>query len=118
MTAEKAEARPARPGAEDASACPRCGQPGLMTARYPHAWHGQAGKRIRGFKEVILCAGCEGGEAAGALLALVDVHGQVCPEDTAAFLRLALDWVETARRQELDVAALAREEQRWHSGEL
>ncbi|MGW1374518.1 DUF6300 family protein [Streptomyces sp. NPDC002446] len=118
MTADQAEARPVWQEADGALACPRCGRVGLVTARFPHTWQGHTGKRICGFKEVVLCAECDGSEAAGALLELVGVHGEVRPQDAAVFIRLALAWVEAVLRRELDVIALVDEEQRWHSGEL
>ncbi|MFD8549386.1 DUF6300 family protein [Streptomyces sp. NPDC059649] len=120
MIPDRAEAAThTRQDADTALACPHCGHAGVLTARYPHTWHGRTGKPIHGFKAAVLCATCDSDEAAAReLIALVDSNGQVSAENTERFIHLAVFWVEHARGRELDVDALAGEEQRWRIADL
>ncbi|MGW9047677.1 DUF6300 family protein [Streptomyces lydicus] len=119
MTAGQAESAPTRRKVSDTLACPRCGTPGLLTALYPHEWHGRSGQVVRGYKEAVLCADCDRGEeAAQGVIELVDTQGQIGLENAELFIRRAVTWVERARGREPDDAVLADEEQRWRSGVL
>ncbi|MEU9126298.1 DUF6300 family protein [Streptomyces sp. NPDC048506] len=119
MTTDRPAATTTRQETEDTPTCPQCGRAGLMSARFPHTWHGHNGKPVRGFKQAVLCATCDDGEeTATALSALIDEQGAVRPEDVETFILLAVDWTGRARRRAPDPKALAEEEQRWHLDEL
>ncbi|MFF7705306.1 DUF6300 family protein [Streptomyces lydicus] len=119
MTADQTQPAPTQRKVNATLACPCCGEPGLLTALYPHNWHGRSGQVVSGYKEAVLCAVCDRGEeAAQDVIALVDTQGQIGPENTELFIRRAVTWVDSARGREPDYAVLADEELRWHSGEL
>ncbi|MFG2291499.1 DUF6300 family protein [Streptomyces sp. NPDC048595] len=119
MTAGRPAATTARQETDDTPVCPQCGNAGLMSARFPHIWHGHTGQPVRGFKEAVLCAACDDGEGTAAeLSALIDAQGAVRPEDVETFILLAGAWIDNARRRAPDSTALAEQERRWHLGEL
>ncbi|WP_438489103.1 DUF6300 family protein [Streptomyces sp. S186] len=103
--------------------CPRCDTPVLLVARYPHSWHNRSGARVDGFRESVLCAGCDTGDpAAEGLLALfagVGHEGEVGCGASEFAVRLDA-WLTAVRRRVPQQAARAAEaeEARWRAGEL
>ncbi|MEU3568521.1 DUF6300 family protein [Kitasatospora sp. NPDC036755] len=96
--------------------CRRCGNPALLTARYPHSWPNRSGKPVTGFKEATLCAVCdEDDPAAAGLLALLGGPTAERPADLGA---LARRWVSVVRHRTPDPAVLEEEAARYRAGEL
>ncbi|MET7573391.1 DUF6300 family protein [Streptomyces sp. NPDC005492] len=104
---------------EDTPACPQCGGPTLLLARFPHAWKNGLGRDVSGLREAVLCPGCHHGDPAAAeLLALYAVDGHVSPENLDVFGGLVAAWVESVRQRTVDEGALNAEFELWKRGEL
>jgi len=105
--------------AKDPPQCPRCSAEGLLSASVPHGWLNNSGVRVAGTREVVLCPRCDADEpAASPLVLFFAVHGQVSEETAEEFATLVETWASQITTPELDQAALDREVQAWHRGEL
>ncbi|MFD6275040.1 DUF6300 family protein [Streptomyces sp. NPDC060209] len=99
--------------------CPRCEAPGLMLARFPSSWKNEQGTDVDGFKEALLCTGCDATDpAATDLLALFTVDGWLSPENLALFTELAAAWIAVAALRKVHQRNLTDEVERFRRGEL
>ncbi|MFF3359499.1 DUF6300 family protein [Streptomyces sp. NPDC002917] len=99
--------------------CPRCGEPGPVSARFPHSWTNARGKEVPGIREAMLCPVCDRDEpAADKLMAFFAEHKTLEPSKLETFHDLAAAWVDVARARQVDQQQLADEFERSRSGEL
>lgn len=99
--------------------CPRCALPGLMLARFPSSWKNQQGADVDGYREALLCAGCDAADpAATDLLALFAVDGQLSTENLPQFTELAATWMAVAALRKVNQRNLNDEEERFRRGDL
>ncbi|MFE6023352.1 DUF6300 family protein [Streptomyces sp. NPDC057908] len=126
--------------------CARCGGPGLLLARFPHAWNDDrpctrgpaphlqpmsadtpAGKMladahvkvVHSIREAVLCPLCDRGEpASDRLLTFFVPHEALATSELETFHVLVTAWVEAARDRQADQHQLDDEFQRWRNGEL
>lgn len=104
---------------EDPPPCGRCGGPGLLLVRFPHAWVNERGKDVRGMREAVLCPSCDHADpAASAVVALFTVDQRIGHDNLATFHSLAAAWVDSVRDRTVDLDALHAEEEQWRRGEL
>ncbi|MFJ2627657.1 DUF6300 family protein [Streptomyces sp. NPDC087532] len=127
--------------------CAGCGGPGLLLARFTHAWNdGRPGtgqpashlqpvsantstckvltyaghaKEVHSIREAVLCPACDRGEqAADRLLAFLVLHEALTASELETFHVLVTAWVAVARDRQADQHQLDDEFQRWRNGEL
>ncbi|MBO2464947.1 DUF6300 family protein [Actinomadura violacea] len=100
-------------------ACPRCGGPGLLSARVPHDIERQDGHVIRGTTEVVLCPGCDADQPeAGALITYFHVHGAVDADTVRQAADLISAWANSIEIPPPDVDQIDAEAEAWRKGEL
>jgi hypothetical protein len=74
---------------------------------------------VKGFREVVLCAGCDRGEGgADELLALFAVDECVTAGNAGTFACLVRRWVAVVAQGAVQPAELEEEAERWWCGEL
>ncbi|WP_329453526.1 DUF6300 family protein (plasmid) [Streptomyces sp. NBC_01724] len=99
--------------------CPRCGEPGPVSAQFPHSWTNASGKEVPGIREAMLCPVCDRDEpAADRLLAFFAVHKTLGLSELETFHDLTAAWVAVARARQVDQQQLADEYERSRNGEL
>ncbi|MGW4784953.1 DUF6300 family protein [Streptomyces sp. NPDC004230] len=99
--------------------CPRCGDAGLLVARFAFMWQNQRDKDVSGLKEALLCSACDHEDPAAAeLLALFAVDGLVGPENLGVFGGLVAAWVESVRHRTVDEELLGAQFEQRKRGEL
>jgi hypothetical protein len=104
---------------DDPPPCGRCGGEGLLGAKVPHQAPGRHGTGLRCIRGITLCARCDADDPwAAPLILFFAVHGQITDESEAEFETLLRTWVGHARVPDVDLAALDREIDAWHRGEL
>ena len=100
-------------------ACARCGGPSLLKAEFSHSWKNAAGQEVTGMRAVVLCPGCDRGEAsADTLLAVLPMDGTLDTATVAACTDQITAWVDTIRARTVDTDRLNAEHEAWRSGEL
>jgi hypothetical protein len=100
------------------TSCPRCGQPGILSARVPYGWERGDGQRTNGTTIVVLCSRCDAGTpAAGALITFFHVHGHVTEETVQQCAELLQAWADSLEVPNLDLDALNSEVAAWRQGE-
>ncbi|MFH8342837.1 DUF6300 family protein [Streptomyces sp. AM6-12] len=99
--------------------CARCESPALLLVRFPHSWAGADGQRLRGLRESTLCAVCDRGRTeTEALLRLLTTCGELDAVCSGFAGGLVAAWVESLRRERVDLELLADEHGRWRRGDL
>jgi hypothetical protein len=99
--------------------CPRCEQPGILSARVPYGWERADGQRTNGTTIVVLCPTCDANDpAAGALITFFHVHGHVTEETVQQCAELLQAWADSIEMPNLDLDALNSEVDAWRQGEL
>lgn len=103
----------------DLPECARCVAPVLLTAQFPHAWKNARDEEVNGIREVALCPACDRGQpTADDLLSLFPVDGQLAFSNGETFTELVSAWVAHVRQQQVDLASLDDELERWRRGVL
>jgi Family of unknown function (DUF6300) len=99
--------------------CARCGGEALLAGKAAYEQPGPHGEMVRCLRDVLLCARCDQGDpAASALIVFFAVHGEVTEETAQGFIALVSAWAAHARTRDVDLAALERDIETWHRGEL
>lgn len=99
--------------------CPRCGNPGLLSALVPHRIENARGDTVQGRAVAVLCAHCDIDDPrAGALISFLIVNGKITDETVAEAGDLITAWVQVAKPKPLDLDELAAENEQWLRGEL
>ncbi|MFE9868331.1 DUF6300 family protein [Streptomyces sp. NPDC005506] len=99
--------------------CPRCGEPGPVSAQFSHSWKNASGEKVPGIREVMLCPVCNRDEpAADGLLAFLAAHETLEPSELETFHNLSAAWVAVARARQVDQQQLDDEYERSRNGEL
>jgi hypothetical protein len=74
---------------------------------------------VRCLREVVLCRHCDQDDhTAGALVTFFAVHGEVTEETVQEFIGLVSVWASHVRTPDVDLAALERDIDAWHRGDL
>jgi hypothetical protein len=103
----------------DLPRCPRCGQPGLLTADVPHGWDNPDGTVTRGTIPVVLCAACDhGSPTAGPLIIYLLVHEQVTADTLHECAELIQRWADGITIPPVNTEILEAETTAWREGEL
>ena len=106
-------------GGESIPDCPRCGGPGLISARVPHGWDRGDGGHTQGTTVIVLCSGCDAGSPyGGPLITFFHVHGHIASANIEQAADLIMLWSQNLEPPTLDEAALDTEAQAWRQGEL
>ncbi|MGW4412016.1 DUF6300 family protein [Nonomuraea sp. NPDC004702] len=99
--------------------CGRCGGPGLLSVRVPHAILRADGQTVHGTNVVVLCSRCDNDRPeSGALITWFTVNGRIVDGDLDQLAALIRAWIAVARVPAVDMDALQAEIDAWRGGAL